>query len=373
MRRAFNPAKSLPTSQTDIMRVQGFTTSVAPWVIAGSATVSGMNWIFQCLRHPELRPIAPWLVLAVVIMACLAPILRRVASAGRVNWTGMTMIAYVVTFSITSSLVTWQFHNGIRFALSYCAILAAGAVFFWPRTWHFAVGTTAILTPPVILLAFVEFNPDIRMASIQFAVNCVVLSIGLHILVRRAIARSNRLTAEIMYRAAHDGLTGLYSRPEWKALAVQQLAQCQRANRPASLLLLDIDHFKVVNDTYGHDVGDQLLVKLARAIEQTMPKGSIAGRLGGDEFMVFLPSLTGFEARGVASLLEAAFADLTQGGISTTLSIGVSGLRDDRDLDTLLIRADREMYVRKSRRNEQAGIVNLYDVEVALVVAEGAV
>lgn len=373
MSRAFTPSVALPTSRTDIMRVQGFTTSVAPWVIAGSATVSGIDWMFQCLRHPELRPIAPWLALAVVIMVCLALILRRVASAGHVNWTGVTMIAYVLTFSITSSLVTWQFHNGIRFALSYCAIVAAGAVFFWPRTWHFVVGTVAILTPALILLAFAEFKPDIRMASIQFAVNCVVLSIGLHILVRRAIARVNRLTAEIMYRAAHDGLTELYGRPEWKALAVRQLADCQRMNRPASLLLLDVDHFKAVNDTHGHDVGDQLLVKLARAVEQTMPEGSTAGRLGGDEFMIFLPSLTGLEARGLASLLEATFADLTHEGISTTLSIGVSSLRDDQDLDTLLVRADREMHIRKSRRNERGGIVNLYDVEVAAVAAEGAV
>ena len=221
MSRAFTASVALPTNQADTMRVRAFATSVAPWAIAGSATVSGVNWTLQCLRHHEFRPIAPWLTLAVVIMACLAPILRRVASAGRINWTGVTMIAYVIAFSIISSLVTWQFHNGSRFALSYRAILAAGAIFFWPRTWHFAVGTVAILTPALILLAFVELNPDIRMASIQFAANCVVLSIGLHILVRRAIARANRLTAEIMYRATHDGLTGLYGRPEWKALAVQ--------------------------------------------------------------------------------------------------------------------------------------------------------
>ena len=103
-----------------------------------------------------------------------------------------------------------------------------------------------------------------------------------------------------------------------------------------------------------------------------MPNGGIAGRLGEDEFMIFLPSLTGFEARGVASLLEAAFADLTREDISTTLSIGVSRLRDDQDLDTLLVRADREMYIRKNRRNERAGIVNLYDVDTAAVDANGA-
>jgi diguanylate cyclase (GGDEF)-like protein len=172
-------------------------------------------------------------------------------------------------------------------------------------------------------------------------------------LVAQAIENA-RLYAQMQEQARTDALTGLNNRRTFDALLADELARAQRFNRPVSLLMLDIDHFKRVNDTYGHQAGDvvlkvlgELLGRQARAIDRVC-------RYGGEEITVILPE-TGFEiAAKVAERLRAAVEahpfDINGGApLRITVSIGVASFPAHADsVQTLMVAADAAMYAAKA-------------------------
>ncbi len=153
--------------------------------------------------------------------------------------------------------------------------------------------------------------------------------------------------------ASHDGLTGLYNHREFYSLLEDEIARTQRYKRPVSLLMLDIDHFKRVNDTHGHQGGDailkglsDLLVKQARAIDRVC-------RYGGEEIVVILPETDATAAANIAERLRAAVErepfDIGDGRIvNITVSIGVASFLTDADsAQALVTAADTAMYAAK--------------------------
>ncbi|GGI08138.1 hypothetical protein GCM10011354_27600 [Egicoccus halophilus] len=158
---------------------------------------------------------------------------------------------------------------------------------------------------------------------------------------------------QLRYRAQHDGLTGLHNR----AVLRERLAETTAARRPASLLLLDLDGFKDVNDTFGHSVGDDVLVEVADRLRRTLPDGVLVVRLGGDEFAAVVPGDSGEQVAGeLLTALEPPFRlgdlELSIGG-----SVGVSRTPEHGvDPETLLRRADAAMY----RAKAQSGTWHTY-------------
>ena len=154
-----------------------------------------------------------------------------------------------------------------------------------------------------------------------------------------------------------DELTGLNNRRAFTELCGRALEQARRYARPLSLVMLDIDHFKQVNDTYGHAAGDRVLQALAEAIRGTAREADIAGRLGGEEFAVMLPETGGVEATTLAERLRTVVAGLRvphdNATITFTCSLGLATRNDDvAVLDTLLNRADQALYrAKNSGRN----------------------
>ena len=145
------------------------------------------------------------------------------------------------------------------------------------------------------------------------------------------VQRSEKL-AEL---ASVDGLTGLYNRRHLLALAENEWNRFVRYARPLGILLFDIDHFKSVNDTYGHDVGD-LVIKAVADVLQSNKRGSdVAGRVGGEEFALLLPEATHESAIIAAERLRQKVAErvIETGGnrLSVTISIGVAVARDGID------------------------------------------
>ncbi len=172
---------------------------------------------------------------------------------------------------------------------------------------------------------------------------------------------------ELRYRLAseRDPLTNLANRRTFVARAHQVL----REESPASLLLLDIDHFKSVNDTHGHAAGDQVLLAFSRAIDQRMPKGWLFARIGGEEFACLMPRMSAMQAVAVAENLRIAIADMVMpatAGLRVTVSIGVSEVSErGMGLDTLLASADTALYQAKA---DGRNCVRLY--EPAALLAE---
>ncbi|ABM17436.1 GGDEF domain-containing protein [Marinobacter nauticus] len=184
-------------------------------------------------------------------------------------------------------------------------------------------------------------------------------------LVRLEIATdiTERKQMELELRAAHekaraaaleDELTGLHNRRAFFEFGAQLLNQAVRHHTPLTLIMMDLDHFKAINDTHGHDAGDEVLRQVSALLQARIRDCDIVARMGGEEFAVLLPE-TGLEmARTLAERLLGLLQELTvhHGGqsISLSASFGISLLGSrDRRLEDLMCRADEAMYQSKAR------------------------
>ena len=152
-----------------------------------------------------------------------------------------------------------------------------------------------------------------------------------------------------------DGLTGLYNRNTFVELTRLELDRAQRQGSSTSILLLDLDHFKRVNDTWGHPAGDAVLKNVAALVTGTIRSTDLAGRLGGEEFIILLPGTSAASARMLAekvrARLEANPTRFESTVIRSTASIGLSGTTPAEKLtfDTLYNDADKALYLAKQR------------------------
>ncbi|CAA9483374.1 MAG: diguanylate cyclase/phosphodiesterase (GGDEF & EAL domains) with PAS/PAC sensor(s) [uncultured Solirubrobacteraceae bacterium] len=168
------------------------------------------------------------------------------------------------------------------------------------------------------------------------------------------VTDARRHEAELRHLADHDGLTGLVNRRCFNARLETALTDAGAFDRRATVLVIDLDDFKSVNDTYGHAVGDELLRRVAGALRSRVRETDVVARLGGDEFGILLPDVTPEQARGVATeLLAAVGREATvptgDGSVRVTASIGISTLdRATRATgEALLSDADTAMYAAK--------------------------
>lgn len=168
-----------------------------------------------------------------------------------------------------------------------------------------------------------------------------------------AIALENaRLFEEVQNLALTDALTGLYNRRGLFEIGHIEFARTRRLERPFSLIMLDIDHFKPVNDRFGHPVGDQVLQFLASELRSTVRDTDIVGRYGGEEFAILLSGSNGKAAMDLAERLRAAIEKtpfhVGEHQIRVTTSLGVAEYNDNSpNLETLVARADQALYVAK--------------------------
>jgi diguanylate cyclase (GGDEF)-like protein len=154
--------------------------------------------------------------------------------------------------------------------------------------------------------------------------------------------------------ASTDALTGLYSRRGWFDLTAAEFSRCRRYGRTFSLLVADLDWFKRVNDTHGHDAGDRLLRAFADMLRSECRRSDIIGRIGGEEFVVALPETGALDAQAIAARLtercRALAVRSAAGEIRCSCSIGVTELRAaDEDVESVLRRADTALY--EAKRN----------------------
>ena len=174
--------------------------------------------------------------------------------------------------------------------------------------------------------------------------------------VTRDISERKRAEAEIQRLARFDHLTGLPNRSLLKDRFNYALSLAQRNHSPLAVMFLDLDHFKHINDTLGHDVGDRLLIEVARRLEADLRTGDTVCRLGGDEFVFLLPDTDAEGATRVASkLLDTVARPFTVGTheLSISPSIGIAMYPDDgNDMESLSRNADAAMYqVKRESRN----------------------
>lgn len=164
--------------------------------------------------------------------------------------------------------------------------------------------------------------------------------------------------------SVRDGLTGLYNHREFHRRLGEELARHRRYSRPFSLLMLDIDHFKAVNDTHGHQAGDDVLRVMAERIRQEIRPSDQLARYGGEEFAVLLTETSGYQALAAAERIRAAIAAqpiATADGreISITVSVGVAAFPEDADsAERSIAAADQALYAAKKAGRNRVHAVN---------------
>lgn len=186
----------------------------------------------------------------------------------------------------------------------------------------------------------------------------------------RRVLKERQLTQErvkmleqLRKLATTDGLTKLYNSRHFYSQLTKEVDRTIRYNPPLSLLLLDIDHFKRYNDTYGHLEGDKVLVRLAQIIESCLRKLDTAYRYGGEEFTVILPETSAEEAETVAQRIrvtveEERFFPRPEEEVQVTVSIGVTQYQASEELTTFIKRADTAMYASKQEGRNRVMVLN---------------
>jgi diguanylate cyclase (GGDEF)-like protein len=155
-----------------------------------------------------------------------------------------------------------------------------------------------------------------------------------------------------MEMATRDFLTGLLNRREGMNRFKEEISKSKRKQQPLSAVLLDIDHFKNINDTHGHLAGDRILQNLAETLEITMRDYDIICRYGGEEFLLVLPGTALLEAVDIANRLRNEVAALqfvidSQITIGMTISLGVAQLTGNEEENSLIFRVDQALYMAK--------------------------
>jgi two-component system cell cycle response regulator len=153
--------------------------------------------------------------------------------------------------------------------------------------------------------------------------------------------------------AMHDRLTSAYNRHYITERTQELIRQSLATRSPLSLIVMDIDHFKRINDNYGHSMGDSVLVAIASTLHEYAGEGGIVARMGGEEFMVVLPGIDDFFAASKAEKMREVIEELEPAGLRVTASFGVAQLLPGETYDNLFCRADSAMYeAKRAGRNQ---------------------
>lgn len=168
--------------------------------------------------------------------------------------------------------------------------------------------------------------------------------------------------------ATTDSLTGIFNRREFLRLAKGEVSRSRRYGDPISLIMLDVDHFKRINDRLGHGAGDEVLARLTAAVSARLRKIDIFGRMGGEEFAIMLPMTSEKPAMEVAERLRKALTEMTcivdGEEIHVTASFGVAGLGEKETLKSLLVRADDALYKAKHQGRDCSIMAEAMPVEI---------
>ena len=188
-----------------------------------------------------------------------------------------------------------------------------------------------------------EFVAEIAAIMIHYAgVPTVLVAVN-------DVTQRKQLEVRLLQQANTDELTGIDNRRHFFAEAEQEIRRAHRFGRAVSVMMIDLDHFKKINDTLGHAVGDLVLQEVVKAIRQSLRETDIVGRLGGEEFAALLPETSIEAARDVANRMVAYIANhpvvTAKATVPCTVSIGLAQIAEqETTLDAMLQRADQALY-----------------------------
>lgn len=359
--------------------------ALVDWSIAGLATGLGylLGHILQTVAVPMPNWIAGTLANALIGLGHGMVLVGVQRYLGQRCWTGLVVIVVVVMFA--SAFVVAELRESLRWRIVlhsgvYVVFSAYAGWLLWraerPGMGRFhraaALVLLAFATFLGVRLGYALFSPALTTSFVQdpfqMAAFLTAMIFGFCLTMALAVMMFREKQVELLGLATKDPLTGLNNRLSLDDMAARHLALARQRNEPLSIMLLDIDHFKPVNDKYGHQVGDKVLCEVARKIDRVIRGSDTAFRFGGEEFLVLLPGANAVQAAQVAERLRAAIGNepvVVDGSrLSLTASFGVVECRvDEESWDGSLRRADEALYQAK-----RAGRNRVMPVPLALVV-----
>jgi diguanylate cyclase (GGDEF)-like protein len=300
------------------------------------------------------------------------PVYRRVFSAAAI---GLSYVSAALAFRFLIHLVPGAAASPAGHALAWMAFVAVGAAVQW------------VVNQTLVLTAIKGSNPDVSLRDEQFAKEPIYNDISelcVAVLVTFCVAyswialvfafpfitllqRSVR-HARLLQDARADSKTGLLNAATWENGAKAELARAVRTRTQLAVALLDIDRFKVINDTFGHLTGDEVLKEIAHTLRTMLREYDLAGRFGGEEFALLLPQTRAVDAFRIAERIRSAISGLciiapgATGGerVHVTVSIGVAALDSGskREYAELMAAADAALYRAKSGGRDQVQMIS---------------
>ncbi len=320
-------------------------------VVANSLLSFAFAKQIQAVRTFVGRPVNPLLTYLPVAATALLEILFTYGTPS-LRWRTVAVSAVFCLQMICAvvALLDWRQPRRRSHLLTASAFLALAGVLIVRIVYEgLRVGTLASAFAPTpmqaAVFALAAFFPTV--ATLGFVLMC-----------------SDRLYQELERQATVDSLTGISNRRTLGELAARAIATAHRHKRSLGLLLLDADHFKRINDVYGHEVGDEALQMIAATLQFALREEDLVGRLGGEEFVIVLPEADEAAACAGAERLrhaiETAEFSAQHRLIPLRVSIGVAIIDDGDDFASLLRRADQAMYAAKrAGRNRVVGPAEL--------------
>lgn len=263
--------------------------------------------------------------------------------------TRLLLIAGFMGFTFVRHALLVARHGGASFAARFTllVLVVEAVVLFLRAASALATESTDLLQASTIQSIYIA----------AYAVTMLMLTVGLVLLA------ADRLRGELEHLATHDPLTGIFTRRALLDSCALELARCLRHDRSMALLMLDLDHFKAVNDQHGHLVGDQVILNFVARTSSLLRQIDSFGRYGGEEFIVLLPETNPSEAMVVAERIRAAVATPNELP-AYTVSIGVTTRSyGDTTVDELLARADKALYQAKANGRNRVEIARLNATE----------
>lgn len=287
-------------------------------------------------------------------------------------------VATIALYAAAHALLR-RHRNGAALVLIWTEVVGHSALGTWLIGWNsgfhyyllmfipaIVVGRGRRRVTPVLLLALFAFYIgmyelsrrhgaqaplDASGLSIVHAFNVAVVFAMAAYTARYYYGSVLRAERRLEDQAATDPLTGLSNRRRLASLAAERIAQARQAGGPTAVVIADIDHFKRINDTHGHDAGDRVLVHVADLLARNSRAQDLLARWGGEEFLLVMPTSGLDDALAVAERMRHAVARQPAGhgadAIAASVSLGVAELRSGESLEAAIARADRALYASK--------------------------
>ena len=322
-----------------------------------------------------------WCAAAIFIAAgmrfALTAIFRRGGNLHHRMVIGLTATSVCLSAGASGVLhasALWRYgHNNWTFTVTMLWVvgIASGSTISFTPNFRLLLLHISLLFGPVIACSLVGITRE----SISFVAAALVLcaflvtqGYRLHAMYWNLLknrAAETRRTAELQaakaaaeaahevlrFQATHDGLTGLYNRTEALAFLEQEISRSKRKHEPVSVLMLDVDHFKHINDTYGHFSGDDVLRAVARTLKDAVRSYDVVARYGGEEFLIVMSGCDEEGTRKFAERIRATIADtpIAVGAkdLHLTISIGAVSADSVPSQRELLLSADEALYQAK--------------------------